>query len=332
MSAEGSQPGIDELAFNQAAERHRHDLLGYCYRMTGSLAEAEDAVQETLLRGWKGRASFQGRASILTWLRSIATRACLDALEQRSPRSLPFAGGPPADPAAPMAPPIEAAAWIEPAPDAWLSMVQTPEARYSWRESVALAFLVALHQLAPRQRAVLLMRDVLGMTAAEVAEALDASVASINSALQRARETLEASRSRAHEPPAAEPGHETGQLLQRYVKAWEEADASVLLALLREDSVLSMPPFASWFRGAAAIVASIVPMALPPEARGRYRLVPTASNGLPALACYAREGAGDFHPFALHLLRLQEDKLVEITGFLNPGLFRAFGLPRSLPA
>jgi RNA polymerase sigma-70 factor (ECF subfamily) len=196
---------------------------------------------------------------------------------------------------------------------------------------VALAFLVALQRLATRQRAVLLMRDVLGMTAAEVAEALEASVASVNSALQRARETLEAARSPVHEPLADAPSHETGQLLQRYVRAWEQADASVLLELLREDSVLSMPPFASWFRGAAAIVSSIVPMALPPEARGRYRLVTTDANGLPALACYAREAAGDFHPFALHLLRARDGKLLEIVAFLNPGLFRAFGLPPSLP-
>jgi RNA polymerase sigma-70 factor (ECF subfamily) len=331
-----SAPGLpDERTFNRAAQEHRGDLLGYCYRMTGSLAEAEDAVQETFLRAWKGRDGFQGRSSVATWLRSIATRACLDALEARPARSLPLALGEPADPGAAPAPPIEASAWIDPAPDAWLSVPPTPEARYSWRESVALAFLVALQRLPPRQRAVLLMRDVLGMSAAEVAEALEASVASVNSALQRARETLDLARAPGtiNVEPIAPPSAETGKLLRRYVAAWEQADASMLLDLLREDSVLSMPPYTFWFRGAAAIVGSIGGMVLPPAARGRYRFVETAANGLPAVACYARESQSEkagFEPMALHVLRPEGDRLAEITAFLNPGLFRAFSLPREL--
>jgi len=235
----------DERAFRSLVEPYRRELRAHCYRMSGSMHDADDLVQESMLRAWRGLASFEGRASLRTWLHRVTTNACLDALEKKSARVVPRELGPAVEPSTPMAPDNEIP-WLEPCPDDLIDDAPaSPEARYDARESVALAFLTALQHLPPRQRAVLLLRDVLGHEASECAELLETSVASVNSALQRARETL-AQRPISDRPPEDET---TSALLARYVSAWEQADVSLLVSILREDATLAMPPFASWLSG-----------------------------------------------------------------------------------
>jgi RNA polymerase sigma-70 factor (ECF subfamily) len=322
----------DEGAFRRLVDPHRRELTAHCYRMSGSLHDAEDLLQESLLRAWKGLAAFEGRSSVRTWLYKVATSACLDAVDRRRPRALPLDLGPPADPDAPMPPPRLEPVWLEPCPEAlYEDASPSPEARYGARESVALAFLTALQLLPARQRAVLILRDVLGWEAGECAELLDDSVASVNSALQRARATVASRAEKKHHAPLRADSHETASLLARYVRAWEEADVDALVALLHEDATLSMPPLPAWIRGATAIGASIRAMVLPPEARGRLRLVPTRANGLPALAAYQRDAAsGEYRAGAIHVLEIAGDRIEAITAFLDPSLFASFGLPAAI--
>jgi len=314
----------DEQAFRRLVEPYRRELRAHCYRMSGSLHDADDLVQESMLRAWRGLAGFEGRSSLRTWLHRVTTHACLDTLEKRSARVLPRDVGSPADPSAPMTPDAETT-WLEPCPDDLSDGAPaSPEARYDARESVALAFLTALQHLPARQRAVLLLRDVIGHDAAECAAVLETSVASVNSALQRARETL-ATR------PVASPDRDdapTRALLARYVLAWEQADVSSLVALLREDATLAMPPFASWFVGRDAIAASIGGMVLVPEARGNLALVSIRANGAPAFAMYARDRAtGELRAAAIHVLTIDDGAIGAIDAFLDPTLFERFGLP-----
>jgi RNA polymerase sigma-70 factor (ECF subfamily) len=327
----------DREAFERLAEPYRRELLLHCYRMLGSLEDAEDAVQETFLRAWRGLARFEGRASVRGWLHRIATNACLDALARRSSprRWLPEAHGPPAD-RLPEGGPATEVAWLEPYPDALLAGLADaapgPEARYELHEAVRLAFVAAIQYLPPRQRAVLLLRDVLGWSAGETAGLLGASVPSVNSALQRARATL--ARRFPAGRPGVQPAPDAGQraLLERYVRAWEGADPDGLVALLREDAVLSMPPYAQWYRGRAAIRAFLA-WAWGPPGSGPGRLVPTAANGQPAFAEYGRGRhgpAGAAH--AIWLPAPRDGAIAALTGFVDPRLFAAFGLPAVLPA
>ena len=291
----------DERAFARLVEPHRRELRAHCYRMAGSLLDADDLLQESLLRAWRGLASFEGRASLRTWLYKVTTHACLDQLDRKSPRLLPQDMGPASD--GRVGPPIEDAAFIEPA----------PADLYERREDVALAFLVALQLLTPKQRAALILRDVVGMEASECAELLGISAAAVSSALQRAREVL------AARPHGAPPPQRDDVVLARYIDAWQRADSAALVALLREDATLAMPPMREWLSGAATIGRSIQDMVFGPAGPGVFRLVPTEANGLPALAAYQNG-----QPLGVHVLEIEGGKITAITAFLAPALVARF--------
>lgn len=293
-------------AFERIVAKHRRELRAHCYRLCGSLEEADELLQESLLRAWRGISGFEGRASVRTWLFRVTTHTCLDALDRaRAQRRLPFDLGPagaPSDIAGPRAD----VAWLGPCPDGVaVDASPSPESVVSARESVSLAFLVALQALPPKQRAVLLLRDVVGLEATEVATELDLSVAAVTSALQRARDKL-ATRPTVDPTPPPE-------LLARYVSAWERADVDALVALLREDASLAMPPIPVWVRGRAAIAASLRGMVLPPDAAGRFRLAAVAVNGRPGFAMYAGP-----EPRSIHVLDVVEGAIASIVAFSDP--------------
>lgn len=321
----------DGVAFERLVSPFRRELRAHCYRMSGSLSDADDLLQESLIRAWKGLPSFEGRSALRTWLYKVTTSACLDALDKRSARLLPFDAGPAHDPTKPLGPPRPEITWLEPCPDdVWVDAPPSPEAKYGARESVALAFLSMLQLLPPRQRAVLVLRDVLGWQATECAELLDMSVPAVNSALQRARETLEGQRAieHAHTPPG---DARTEDLLARYVRAWELADVPALVSLLHEDATLSMPPLSEWLQGAQIIGGALSAMVLPPGSSGRFRLVATHANGQPALAAYERDAAtGEMRAAAMHVLTISGGKVASLTAFVDPSLFTRFGLPSRL--
>ena len=319
--------GGDEAAFRELVAPHTRALRACCYRMAGSLDEVDDLIQESLLRAWRGLPGFDGRSSLRTWLFRVCMSACVDALERRPARWLSIDLGPPADPRDPLPPPREDG-WIGPCPPPYWEGEPSPEARYSSRQSVAFAFLAALQLLPARQRAVLLARDVLGLSAQECAETLGWTVAAVNSALQRAREALDA-RAAAWRPNVPEEGA-VRSLLRRYVEAWQRADVRALTALLREETTLAMPPFPAWHRGAEDIGVSIGDMVLVPGSGGTLRLVETEANALPALAAYRREEDGSFAFSSLHVLGIDGGAIASITAFLDPGLARSFGLPGKL--
>jgi RNA polymerase sigma-70 factor, ECF subfamily len=325
----GAARGGDRAAFDALVAPFRRELKAHCYRMSGSVHDAEDLLQDTLLRAWRALGQFEGRSSVRTWLYRVATSACLDAADKHKARTLPMALGPAAKTHEGMQPDPEVS-WLEPLPAGLVpELPVSPEARFSARESVSLAFLSALQRLPPKQRAVLLLRDVLGWPASECAELLETSVPSVNSALQRARDTMASAPARP--PPApAESDTATRWLLARYLRAWEEADVTGLVALLHEDAVLSMPPYSGWFQGASAIGAAIGAMVLPPEARGVFRLVPLEANGESGFAMYARDPGGVFRAQAIHVVRVTGAKVAEVTAFLDPRLFAAFGLGDTL--
>jgi RNA polymerase sigma-70 factor, ECF subfamily len=320
----------DEAAFAVLAESYRQELQVHCYRMLGSLEDAEDLVQETLLRAWRGRGSFQGRSSLRTWLYRIATNACLDALGRRRPRVLPPQVAPAADPRVPPSPPAEGP-WLQPYPDRLLEGIAPPDtqpdAALVAKETIELAFLVAIQQLTPRQRAVLLLRDVLGWSAKETAMLLDASVDAVNSALRRARSTL-----RRHLPAhrlewaaGSDPTQQERSLLRRYMAAHQRADAAALAALLREDVRLTMPPTPAWYDGRAAVVAFHAQLFV---ARYEWRLRVTRANRQPAVAFYTRQpGESGYRASGIDVLRIQAGLVAQIDAFLLPQLFPAFGLP-----
>ncbi|MFG3713582.1 sigma-70 family RNA polymerase sigma factor [Micromonospora sp. NPDC047730] len=304
-------------------EAHRVGLTGYCYRMLGSIFDAEDAVQETLLRAWRGRDGFQARSSTRTWLYRIATNVCLDQLRGRARRALPMEFGGPDEPvlAALGAPAPER--WVGPAPDAAVLPSGDPAAVAEARESVRLAFVAALQHLPPRQRAVLILRDVLRWRADETAELVGASVAAVNSALQRARATLAA---RDGLPRAPLDGRQR-DLLDRYVASFERYDIDSLVALLREDAVQSMPPFALWLRGPGDIRRWMLGPGA--ECRGS-RLVPVSANDGAAFGHYRPDPAGGHRPFSVHVLEFSAGRISRLTHFLTPELFARFGLPHRL--
>ena len=341
MAAAGEQGLIeaakqgDDRAFERLMAPYRRELRAHCYRMSGSLSDAEDMLQESIIRAWKGLGRFEGRASLRTWLYKVATSACIDALDRKSARVMPTELGPAVRGDEAIGPPRPDLPWLEPCPeDFYVDVPVSPEARYGARESVALAFLVALQVLPPKQRAILLLHDVLGQQATECAELLETSVAAVNSALQRARATLAEKGEALRTEPPPPPGDEsTTSLLARYVEAWELADVSKLVSLLREDAVLSMPPMSAWMRGPAAIGAAIEAMVFcrngAPIGRGQFRFVATHANGSPAFAVYALED-GTWRAAAIHVLGVESGRIVTLTAFINPALFTAFGLPLSI--
>jgi RNA polymerase sigma-70 factor (ECF subfamily) len=325
-------------AFERLAEPLRREIKLHCYRMLGSLHEAEDLVQETYLRAWRSFDSFEGQGpgSFRAWLYRIATNACLNALASRKhvQRLLPDQLGP-ATVQMPDGAPATDVAWLEPYPDSSLEGIAddapNPEARYTSREAVQLAFVAAIQQLPPRQRATLMLCDVLGWAAAEAATLLGGSTASINSALQRARETLAKRYPDGRPPVAPRPSPAQQKLLGRYLQAWEGHDLDGFVALLKEDATFTMPPWLQWYAGRGAISSFF---ATAWKTCGGLRMVPTAANGQPAFAVYERSGAdARWAAHSIHVLALERDMISTLTIFVKPGplLFHAFGLPLILP-
>ncbi len=309
-----------------AIEEHRRELTAYCYRMLGSGFEAEDAVQETMIRAWRGIDGFEGRSTLRSWLYRIATHVCLDMLRGPQRRARPMDLGP-ASPADTALGPIESERmWIQPMADARMAPVDADPAEVAvWRDTIRLAFVAALQHLPPRQRAVLILREVLRWPASEVAVLLDTTVAAINSALQRARSVMAAAD--LGTPPHIDPTHE--DLLARYIDAFERYDIATLIDLLHEDAVQSMPPYALWLQGSDQMANWYVGQGH--GCRGS-RLIPTSANGCPAFASY-RHGSrpGTWEPFAIQVLEISGPRIAAIHNFLSPELFTAFGLPEMLP-
>jgi RNA polymerase sigma-70 factor (ECF subfamily) len=345
----------DQAAFATLVEDYRPELQVHCYRMLGSFEDSEDLVQETFLRAWRKRASVSShaRSSFRAWLYSIATNACLDALQRKPRRLLPSQLGPAPEEPLPVLPPADLP-WLQPYPDRLLEGIapsdEEPDAVVVARETIEIAFLAALQVLPPRQRAALILRDVLGWSAKETASLLEASVASVNSALQRGRATL-----KQHLPerrldwsPSPEASDDERAVLRRFMDALERADPAAMIELLREDARATMPPIPTWHDGREAIATAVAQSATPdsPDYMGRWRLVATRANMQPAAAAYLqRPGEAEYRAFALDVLRVEGGKIAEITSFIQPGadagefhidfgwdLFGAFGLPRTPPA
>jgi RNA polymerase sigma-70 factor, ECF subfamily len=315
--------GDDDADFSATAEPYRRELLAHCYRMTGSLHDAEDLVQETLLRAWKAYDRFEGKSSVRTWLHRIATNTCLTALEGRARRPLPTdLGAPSSDPTGEL---IERAEvpWLEPLPD--------PAVIVGSRESVRLAFVAALQHLSPRQRAVLVLREVLQWKAAEVAEAIGASTAAVNSLLQRARSQLEAAGLSSEDRFSPPDSADAQDRLTKYIAAFEAYDIDRLAELFTRDAIWEMPPFAGWYQGPRAI-ATLIHQQCPAHTPGDMRLIPLTANGQPAAAMYMRSvPSGDKHlPFQLHVLDMRADGVSHVVAFLDTTLFAKFSLPEHL--
>jgi RNA polymerase sigma-70 factor (ECF subfamily) len=324
----------DDDAFRRLVEPRRAELHAHCYRMLGSVHDAEDALQNALLRAWRGLPGLEGRGSLRTWLYRIATNASLDAIARRPKRVLPIDYGPPAQPDTDPGEPLSEAVWVEPYPDEMLGVEDgyaAPAARYEQREAVELAFIAALQHLPPRQRAVLILREVLGFSAREVAESLETTAASVNSALQRARRTIdERLPEQSQQTTMRALGDERiRDLVERFIDAFEDGDVNAIIAMLTEDSTFAMPPYASWYRGRDAIGDSwLMPGGPPP----RLRYVPTRANGQLALGTYALDReAGCFLPIALDVLTLRGARIADITVFRAPEVFGRFGLPAEVP-
>ena len=322
----------DPDEFSGLTEPYRRELQVHCYRMLGSLQDAEDLVQETMLRAWRRFDTFEGRASVRAWLYRIATNACLDALHKRPRRALPADSAPASDPGRPPESPVSEPVWLEPFPDDLLAAPEEdPEARYTARESVTLAFLTALQLLPPRQRAVLLMRDVLGWRASEVAGLLDLTIPAVNSALHRARVTLALHyHAGAGAQTAPKDDENLRALLERYVRAWEAADVPGLLSLLKEEAAFAMPPSPSWYRGRDAIRVFLSAAIFTDGSRGRWRRVLVSANSQPAFAVYERGAGGSYQAFAIEVLTMDRNQIADVTTFINPALFSRFGLPDRL--
>lgn len=307
--------------FLRLADPFRRELLAHCYRMLGSVHDAEDLVQETYLRAWRSYGRFEGRSSLRTWLHRIATTTCLTALEQRNRRPLPTGlGGPSADPAGELVERSELP-WLEPVPTS-----DDPAEVAVSRASVRLAFIAALQHLPPRQRAVLILRDVLLWRAAEVAEAVGTTTAAVNSILQRARAQLHElapSEDEIIEPTTSDQR----ELLDRYVAAFENKDIGAIEELFTADAVWEMPPFTAWYRGPADIGRLVTTHC--PGGPGDLRLVAAEANGQPAFAMYLRGDDGDFRPLQLHVLTVCPAGVSRVTAFLDVRLFAAFGLPQT---
>jgi RNA polymerase sigma-70 factor (ECF subfamily) len=323
----------DEGAFAALVEPHRPALHAHCYRMLGSLHDAEDALQDTLLRAWRGLAGFEGRRPPRSWLYAIATNACIDASARRR-RALPMDRGPAAAPGAVPGAPLPAATWIEPYPDGQVGVEDgpaSPESRYELRESVELAFIAALQHLPARQRAVLILREVLAFSARETAEALGSTTASVNSALQRARRAIdERLPARSQQATLRELGDDGArELVERFTDAFERADVEAIVALLADDAVFAMPPYGEWYSGREAVARSWLMPSGPP---GGLRYAPTRANGQIALGTYALDPArAAYVPIALDVLTLRGREIAVVYAFRDTGAFARFGLPATLP-
>jgi RNA polymerase sigma-70 factor (TIGR02960 family) len=322
----------DGDAFRELTEPHRRELQVYCYRMLGSFQDAEDALQDALLAAWQGLGGFEGRASLRTWLYRIATNRCLDARRAASRRPAGEWNIPGVEPPEPTR--LGEVVWLQPFPDALLEggngAPAGPEARYEQAEAISLAFVTALQALPPRQLAVLILRDVLGFHASEVAGMLDSTVASVTSALKRARASLQRRRppGAGREPPPAAGSPAENAVVAKFVRAWESADLDALVALLTDDAFISMPPMPFEYEGrdvVAGFCASLF------GASRRFDLVPTRANGQPAFGAYLRAPAGIRHGTGIYVITLAGDRIGAMTRFDN-SVLPWFGLPRSLPS
>jgi RNA polymerase sigma-70 factor, ECF subfamily len=322
----------DQRAYARLVDPHRAELQAHCYRMLGSAADAEDAVQETLLRAWRGLPRFEGRSSLRSWLYRIATNVCLKMIERRPKRVLPIDYGPAGDPHDSPEGPLVEHVWLDPYPDEALGLEggpASPEARYEQRESVELAFVAALQHLPGRQRAVLLLRDVLGFAPAEIATVLDATPAAVYSALQRARQAVEERLpARSQQAALRSIGDERlREAVGRYVDAWERNDVDAIAAMLTDDATFAMPPQPSWYVGRTEVAAFLA--ARPLSGRWRWHHVPVRANGQPAFALYGlRAGGTSYLPDAIMVLSLDSSaQITSITAFREPAAFARFGLP-----
>lgn len=319
----------DEAAFTRLVQRHRREIYAHCYRMLGSIQDAEDAVQEALLGAWRGLAGFQRRSSLRTWLFRVATNACLRLSERRPRRMLSFDHGPARSGTRDLGEPVTGPVWLEPLPADDLPADEAPDpaAAYLRRESVELAFVAALQHLPASQRAVLILREVLGFTAAEVAGMLDTTPASVNSAMQRARASVRQrvpSRTQPAELAALGPVGRRG-LVDAFVSAWERADLPALLDLLTEDARFTMPPLPAWFDGRADVGRFLSERVFATP----WRLLPVAANGQLGFACYQHDGER-FRLGAVNLLSLRDGRVWWIAGFLDPQVLRRFAVPAEL--
>jgi RNA polymerase sigma-70 factor (ECF subfamily) len=310
--------GGDEDAFRLLVELHRDELHAHGYRMLGSVDDADDALQDALLRAWRGLEKFEGRSSLRSWLYRITTNACLDVIARRPKRVLPIDHGPAAGPAGDLGDPLTESVWIEPyAGDHLGDGRAAPEARYEQRESVELAFIAALQHLPATQRAALLLRDVLGFSARESAEALDTTVASVNGALRRARRAVAERLPRQSQQATLRALGDDGirQVVERYIDAWERGDVDAILAMLAEDATFTMPPLPTWYRGRDAIAAFLTRYAL----QDRWRLVPARANGQLAFGCYAWDAEQEsYTALSLDVLTLDRTRATEVTSFVTP--------------
>jgi RNA polymerase sigma-70 factor, ECF subfamily len=322
----------DEGAFERLIGPHRTELQAHCYRMLGSAADAEDALQETLVRAWQGLPRFEGRSSLRVWLYRIATNVSLKMIERRPKRVLPIDYGAASDPHDAVEAPLVESVWLDPYPDETLVIedgLTSPESRYERRESVELAFIVAVQHLPSRQRAVLLLRDVLGLAPAEIATALETTPAAVSSALQRARLAV-ATRlpARSQQATLRTIGdRRLSELVERYVQAWDEGDVAAITALLVDDATFSMPPRPNWYRGRTAVGAFLA--AQPLSVRRRWHRVRVRANSQLAFAVYLSEAAGRrYLAHGIEVLTVDTDAhIVDLTYFHTPALFPRFGLP-----
>jgi RNA polymerase sigma-70 factor, ECF subfamily len=338
--------GGDEEAFRELVEPQRKGLHAHCYRMLGSVHDADDALQDALLRAWRGLSNFEGRSSLRSWLYRITTNACLDVISRRPQRVLPTEREPAADPEHDLADAVSDPVWVEPYADEQLGLEEglaSPDARYEQREAVELAFIVALQHLPARQRAALILRDVLGFSSKEAAAALDTTVPSVNGALRRARRAAAERLPEQSQQATLRALGDNGirEVVERYIDAWERGDVEAILALLAEEAKYSMPPLPVWYRGRDAIETFLRRSAL----TVRWRVLPVRANGQLAFACYAWEPEKEvYSPVSLDVLTLTGTAATQITAFVTPhthgpareryaaDVFGRFGLPTRLDA
>ncbi len=310
----------DEKAFESIVEMRRSELQAHCYRMLGSTHDAEDAMQEALVRAWRGLPRFEGRSSVRSWLYKIATNTCLDAIGRRPKRVLPIDYAPASDPHQGPGDPIVESVWVEPFPDELIGVedgLAGPEARYEQREAVELAFIAALQHLPATQRAVLVLREVLGFSAKETAEQLETTTASVNSALQRARATIdEKLPARSQQATLRALGDEkVAAIVDRYMKAWETGDVETVVEILAEDATFAMPPLASWFTGTESLRVFLT--GYPLSGDWRWKALPVQANGQPALAFYAWSDEEQvYRRFALNVLTFRGERIADVTAFI----------------
>jgi RNA polymerase sigma-70 factor, ECF subfamily len=320
----------DEAAYARLVEPHRAALDAHCYRMLGSVHDAEDAVQDALLRAWRGLARFEGRSSLRTWLYTIATNACLKAIERRPKLVLPIDYGPATDPHDAPAQPLVESVWIEPYPDERLGLGEAlagPEARYEQRESVELAFIAALQHLPARQRAVLILREVLGFSGQEVADALQTTPASVYSALQRAHKSLDARLPERSQQATLRSLGDDGlrEIVDAFVAAWERGDVDALAVMLAEEATIAMPPMPTWYRGRAAVAGFLARFPLAPGMR--WRVVPASASGQLAFGFYLwNDEDRGFVAHSVNVLTLDGGRIAELVAFLTPDVFGRFGM------